>query len=33
MAYSIGWSGAATEKLVFKMAANFRDKKILITTM
>jgi hypothetical protein len=30
---SICWSGAETETHVFKMAANLREKRTLITTM
>jgi hypothetical protein len=32
-AYSIRWNGAETETHVFKMAANFREKRTSITTM
>jgi hypothetical protein len=32
-AYSICWSGAETGMHVFKMAANFREKRTLKTTM
>jgi hypothetical protein len=32
-AYSICWSAAETEIYVFKMAANFREKRTSITTM
>jgi hypothetical protein len=31
--YTIGWSGAKMATHVFKMAANFRDKRTSITTM
>jgi hypothetical protein len=30
-AFSICWSGAETEMHIFKMAANFREKRTLIT--
>jgi hypothetical protein len=33
VAYTIGWSGAETETHVFKMVANFREKRTSITTM